>query len=139
MKKNYVEKARTIASFVKKNEHLFKESSNELAQFLYEELSKRKNYANYTYRIDNVEIQFFINPTDGDGRNGGYLCCNVKNIDTDDMAMIFTSCENTIEYWYPNLYTVYSPDIIGIKDEGKFLFDWDKIIECMEECINDME
>lgn len=139
MKKNYVEKARTIASFVKKNEHLFKESSNELAQFLYEELSKRKNYANYTYRIDNVEIQFFINPTDGDGRNGGYLWCNVKNIDTDDMAMIFTSCENTIEYWYPNLYTVYSPDIIGIKDEGKFLFDWDKIIECMEECINDME
>lgn len=125
MKKNYVEKARTIASFVKKNEHLFKESSNELAQFLYEELSKRKNYANYTYRIDNVEIQFFINPTDGNGRNGGYLWCNVKNIDTDDMAMIFTSDENTIVYWYLN--AVYD---IGIKEE--FLFDWDKIIESIE-------
>lgn len=125
MKKNYVEKARTIASFVKKNEHLFKESSNELAQFLYEELSKRKNYANYTYRLDNIEIQFFIKPTDGDGRNGGYLWCNVKNIDTDDIAMIFTSDENTIVYWYLN--TVYD---IGIKEE--FLFDWDKIIESIE-------
>lgn len=125
MKKNYVEKARTIASFVKKNEHLFKESSNELAQFLYEELSKRKKYANYIYRLDNIEIQFFINPTDGDGRNGGYLCCNVKNIDTDDMAMIFTSDENTIVYWYLN--AVYD---IGIKEE--FLFDWDKIIESIE-------
>lgn len=125
MNKKIVQKARTIASFVKKNEHLFKESSNELAQFLYEELSKRKNYANYTYRIDNVEIQFFINPTDGDGRNGGYLWCNVKNIDTDDMAMIFTSDENTIVYWYLN--AVYD---IGIKEE--FLFDWDKIIESIE-------
>lgn len=125
MKKNYVEKARTIASFVKKNEHLFKESSNELAQFLYQELSKRKKYANYTYRLDNIEIQFFINPTDGNGRDGGYLCCTVKNIDTDDMAMIFTSDENTIVYWYLN--AVYD---IGIKEE--FLFDWDKIIESIE-------
>lgn len=125
MKKNYVEKARTIASFVKKNKHLFKESSNELAQFLYEELSKRKKYANYIYRLDNIEIQFFINPTDVEGRNGGYLCCTVKNIDTDVIGMIFTSDENTIVYWYLN--AVYD---IGTKEE--FLFDWDKIIESIE-------
>lgn len=132
MKKEYIQKARTIASFVKKNEHLFKESSNELAQFLYEELSKRKNYANYTYRIDNVEIRFILIPEYGKGREGGYLYCNVKNIDTNYINMIFTSDINRITYYQSSMHSVYS-------DEEEFLFDWDKIIECIELSIKDME
>lgn len=57
----FVQKARTIASFVKKNNHLFKQSSNSLMQFLCDELSKCK-YGSYTYRLDNAKIQFFLNP-----------------------------------------------------------------------------
>jgi hypothetical protein len=128
MENNYIQKAKTIASFVKKNKHLFKESSNELAQFLYQELSKRKKYANYNYRLDNVEIQFILVPEYGKGRDGGYLWCNVKNINTDNRAMIFTSNENIIEYWY-----------FGININEEFLFDWNKIIESIEICIKDME
>jgi hypothetical protein len=130
MKNNYIQKASTIASFVKKNKHLFKESSNELAQFLYQELSKCKKYANYNYRLDNVEIQFILVPEYGKGREGGYLWCNVKNINTDNIKMIFTSDIDTITYYQDKGY---------IEDKGKFLFDWNKIIESMERCIKDME
>lgn len=121
-KKQSVKKARTIASFVKKNNRLFKQSSNSLVKFLCDELSKCK-YANYTYRLDNIEIQFFLHPCNSDGRNGGYLWCNVKNIDTDDITIIFTSYEDAITYFYPSL-----------DGERSVLFDWDKIIECMERC-----
>lgn len=123
MKNNYIQKARTIASFVKKNKHLFKESSNELAQFLYQELSKRKNYANYTYRLDNVEIQFILIPEYGKGRDGGCLYCSVKNIDTNYIKLIFTSDIDTITYCQDKGY---------IEDKGKLLFDWDKIIKSIE-------
>jgi hypothetical protein len=131
MENNYIQKARTIASFVKKNKHLFKESSNELAQFLYQELSKCNNkvYDTYIYRLDNVEIQFILIPEYGKGREGGCLYCDVKNIFRRFSKLIFTSDIDAITYYQDGF----------IEDKGKLLFDWDKIIESMERCIKDME
>lgn len=134
-----VQKARTIASFVKKNNHLFKQSSNSLAKFLCLELSKCK-YGSYTYRIDNKEIQFFLNPYNSDGRNGGHLCCNILDLDNWVVNSIFSSDLTNVRYYYKsNIYYNFSLfdkviNVCGGEEERKVLFEWDKIIECMEGC-----
>ena len=138
-----VQKARTIASFVKKNNHLFKQSSNCLASFLCQELSKCKN-GSYTYRIDNKEIQFFLNPYNGDGRNGGYLCCNILDLDNWDVSSIFFSDATNVRFYYKtdrwnvdiDNFSLFDKviNVCGREEERKVLFEWDKIIECMERC-----
>lgn len=139
----FVQKARTIASFVKKNNHLFKQSSNQFAQFLCEELSKCK-YGSYTYRIDNKKIQFFLDPYNDDGRNGGYLCCNILDLDNWDINSIFSTDLTNVKYYYKTArwnvdidkFSLYDKviSITGREEERKVLYEWDKIIECMERC-----
>lgn len=132
-----VQKAKTIASFVKKNNHLFKQSSNELANFLCQELSKC-NSNKYTYRIDNVEMQFSLNPYNGDGRNGGYLCCSILDLDNWVVNNVFFSDLSNARYYYKSdIYYNFSLfdkviNVCGVEEERKVLFEWDKIIECME-------
>lgn len=142
-KKQFVQKARTIASFVKKNNHLFKQSSNELAQFLYQELSKHKKYTDYIYHLDNVVIRFFLDHYNGDGRDGGYLCCNIW---APDNKTVFYSDAISVKYYYNSkdnrnvdidnfsLYDKIFNNFLGREEKRNVLFEWDKIIECMERC-----
>lgn len=130
-----VEKARTIASFVKKNNLFVQFSNNPLSQFLCDELSKCK-YGSYTYRIDNVEIQFFLNPYNSDGRNGGYLCCNILDLDNWDVKRVFDSFEQGVKYNDKDVYKFSDIilDYFGKEVNRIVLFKWDKIMECMERC-----
>lgn len=125
-----VEKARTIASFVKKNNHLFKQSSNSLAQFLCLELSKCK-YGSYTYRIDDVEIEFYLYCGNDDNRKGGYLCCTIWN--NWDSYNVFNSFETGVRYNDGTEYYFFDKviNICGREVDRSVLFEWDKIIECM--------
>ncbi len=132
-----VQKARTIASFVKKNNHLFKQSSNFLAYFLCSELSKC-NSNEYTYRIDDVEIYFYLDTQNSDARQGGYLRCNVINLYNWDVNSIFSSNASNVRYYYKNngydnfsLFDKIFDNVLGKEVERKVLFEWDKIIECM--------
>lgn len=120
-----VQKAKTIASFVKKNQFFFQFSNKPLSQFLCYELSKC-NSDRYTYRIDNVEICFSVE-NDVDRRQGGYLCCYVLNLDSWYSKNVFDSCEGYVEYNDGEKYYAW-------REECKVLFQWDKIIECMERC-----
>lgn len=125
-----VQKARTIASFVKKNNHLFKQSSNYLANFLCLELSKC-NSNKYTYRIDNVEIGFYLYTQNGDARQGGYLFCCIW--DNYDSYNVFNSFETGVRYNDGTEYKIIDKVINGCGREvnRSVLFEWDKIIECM--------
>ena len=132
-KKQFVQKARTIASFVKKNNHLFKQSSNSLAQFLYEELSKCDSNK-YTYRIDDVEIYFYLDSRNDDIRKGGYLFCGIFNITNYDSYNVFNSFETGVRYNDKTEYKVFDKifnNALGREVDRSVLFEWDKIIECM--------
>ena len=136
-----VQKARTIASFVKKNNHLFKQSSNSLAYFLCDELSKC-NSNSYTYRLDDVEICFYLDTQNSDARQGGYLCCRINKLYKWDantffissMKTVFNSFETGVEYNDNDRYLLCDVvlDYCGREVNRKVLFEWDKIIECME-------
>lgn len=147
-KKQFVQKAITIASFVKKNKHLFEQSSNSLSQFLCDELGKCK-YGSYTYHLDNAKIQFFLNPYNSDGRNGGYLCCNVINLNNWDVYPVFSSDETNVKYYYydttaapEDIYSIFDiifNDVLNREEERTVLFVWDKIIKCIERYYKDIE
>lgn len=138
-----VQKAKTIASFVKKNQFFVQFSNNSLSQFLCQELSKC-NSNSYTYRRDDVEIQFYLDSQNGDARNGGYLCCRINKLLKWDentffissMKTVFNSFECGVEYNDKDIYllTDVVNDYWGKEVNRIVLFQWDKIIECMERC-----
>ena len=128
-----VQKAKTIASFVKKNNHLFKQSSNCLASFLCQELSKCNSDV-YIYRLDNVEISFRLCSYNDDKRKGGYLCCDIWDKGIWDVKTVFNSFEQGVEYNDKDTYRLTDVvlDYWGKEVNRITLFQWDKIIECME-------
>jgi hypothetical protein len=130
-----VEKARTIASFVKKNNFFVQFSNNPLSQFLCDELSKC-NSDRYTYRLDNVEIEFYLDTQNGDARKGGYLCCVIYNTDNWDVKRVFNSFEGGVKYNDNEEYKFCDVilDCFGKEVNRIVLFKWDKIMECMERC-----
>ena len=138
-----VQKARTIASFVKKNQLFVQFSNKPLAEFLCQELSKC-NSNSYTYRRNDVEIQFYLDSQNGDGRNGGYLCCRINKLLKWDentffissIKTVFNSFECGVEYNDKDIYLLSDVviDYWGKEVNRIVLFQWDKIIECMERC-----
>lgn len=136
-----VQKARTIASFVKKNQRFVQFSNNSLAVFLCQELSNC-NSNSYTYRLDDVEICFYLDTQNGDARQGGYLCCRINKLYKWDantffissMKMVFNSFEQGVEYNDKDTYMLSDVvlDYWGKEVNRIILFQWDKIIECME-------
>lgn len=128
-----VQKARTIASFVKKNQFFVQFSNNDLAYFLCQELSKC-NSDRYTYRIDNVEISFFLYSYNDDKRKGGYLCCNIWDKGNWDVKWVFNSFEQGVEYNDKDTYLLSDVVFNKYRNREEYrttLFQWDKIIECM--------
>lgn len=130
-----VQKARTIASFVKKNQLFVQFSNKPLARFLCQELSKCNSDV-YIYRLDNVEISFRLCSYNDDKRKGGYLCCNIWDKSIWDVKTVFNSFEQGVEYNDKDKYLLSDVvlDYWGKEVNRITLFQWDKIIECMERC-----